>query len=120
MHEMAISQSLLEQVRSFLPPGSLLREVRIEVGELEHLEEEVLRTAWTVLTDGSPLAGATLSVTRIGLLVRCKACGREYEPEDVMIMICPKCGATQPEIIRGSGVLLRSLSVDEYDEPDGA
>ena len=113
MHETSIMQAVLEQVRAVMPEGAVLREVHLEVGDLEHLDEEVMRTAWTVLTDGSALAGAVLAVTRVPLRVRCRACGHEFVPEEAFLMLCPQCEAIQPEVLEGTGVLLRRMTVDE-------
>ena len=113
MHEMAIAESLVEQVGRFTPPGAILREVHLQVGGLEHIEPEALRTAWTVLTDGTGLAGAELCITREALRVRCRECGKEFEPDDPVIILCPQCGTSRPEILQGMGVLLQSLEVDQ-------
>ena len=54
MHEGAIAEALLEQVLGFLPEGSKLRRVHIDVGQMEHLEESVLTTYWQALTTDTP------------------------------------------------------------------
>ena len=116
MHELSMVQSLLEQVRSFMPDGAALREIRLEVGGLEHLEGEVMQSAFDALTEGSDLQGAALSITRIPVRLRCRSCQQEYEPEDAAILLCPNCGAVRPDILQGTGVLLRSLEVDQPDD----
>lgn len=116
MHELAIVQSLLEQVRSFMPEEAVLSEIRLEVGGLEHLDGEVMRTVFAAITEGSELQGAALSIRRIPVRVRCRSCGHEYEPEDVAILLCPECGLVQPEILQGTGVLLKSLEIDQVSD----
>jgi hydrogenase nickel incorporation protein HypA/HybF len=113
MHEAAITQALLEQVRGLVPAGASLREVHVEIGELEHLDGEVMRTVWAALLLDAGLDGAALRIDRVPLRVRCGACGTEYRPEDPAILLCPDCGAVRPEVLEGSGVLLRSLEVTE-------
>jgi hydrogenase nickel incorporation protein HypA/HybF len=113
MHEAAILSALHEQVESFTPAGASLLAVRIEVGGLEHLDPDVMTHLWEVFTAESRLTGSTLSVTRIPVRVRCGECGEEHEPEDVAVLVCPACGAVRPEVLEGSGVLLRSLEVEE-------
>jgi hydrogenase nickel incorporation protein HypA/HybF len=111
MHELSMVQSLLEQVRSFMPDGAALREIRLEVGGLEHLDGQVMQSAFDALTQG-----ATLRITRIPVRLRCGSCRQEYEPEDAAVLLCPHCGAVRPEILQGTGVLLRSLEVDQPDD----
>ncbi len=113
MHEAAIAESLLEQVRSFAPEGSRVATVRIEVGGLEHIEPEVMDVVWRALVLGSPYEGAELAVERVPLRVRCRACGAESQPDDLAILTCGVCDAVRPEVIEGSGILLRSLEVLE-------
>ena len=62
------------------------------------------------------LSGSTLAIERIPVQVRCDACGHEHEPVEPAFLVCPACRAARPTVLRGSGVLLRSL---EVDEPDG-
>ena len=117
MHETAIVMALLEQVRAFLPEACVLEKVFVEVGALEHLEPEVLATVWSAFTCDTRCEGSTLVVERVPLSVRCRRCGREYDPEDIAILLCPWCGAVAPEVLRGAGVVLRSLEVEEEAEP---
>ncbi len=113
IHEIAIMQALLEQLRSFVPENSVLREVCVEIGRLEHLDADVMQTAWVALTKESDLAGAVLSLVYTPILVRCQTCGNEYEPAEGLLFMCPECGAARPELKQGSGVVLRSVDVDE-------
>jgi hydrogenase nickel incorporation protein HypA/HybF len=113
MHETAIIQSLLEQVGSFVPEGAVLKEVRIDVGRLEHLDETVMQATWAALTEGTELAETNLHIDRIPVRLRCRACGGEYEPQDLIGLACPACDVARPEVLAGGGVLLRSLEVDE-------
>ncbi len=113
MHEASIIQALLEQVSPFTPQGAVLREVHIDVGELEHLDREVMETVWAALTERTPIAGSELHIKHIPMRVRCKPCGNEYTPEDVVYLVCPSCQAVRPEVLQGTGILLRSLIVDE-------
>jgi hydrogenase nickel incorporation protein HypA/HybF len=113
MHEAAIIEALHEQVEALVPAGRRLVEVHVEVGELEHLDGEVLSAMWGAAVEGSGLAGAALRVTRTALRVRCRECGAEFAPEDPFLLLCPACGVARPEVLAGGGVLLRSLEVEE-------
>jgi hydrogenase nickel incorporation protein HypA/HybF len=116
VHETAIIDALLEQVRSFVPPGAVLRQVCIDVGGLEHLDAEIMQTAWSALTAGTEAAGSTLRISRVAVRVRCDRCGHVYEPQDTAILLCPECETARPRILSGAGVLLRSIDVDQPAE----
>lgn len=113
MHEAAITAALVEQVRSFLPENGKLMEVHIEVGELEHLDPGVMETLWAATVDDPRMAGAVLTIYSVPLTVECEACTECWLPEDPAMLVCPECGAVRPKILEGSGVLLRSLDVEE-------
>jgi hydrogenase nickel incorporation protein HypA/HybF len=115
VHEAAITAALVEQVRSFLPEGGRLIEVHVEVGEMEHLDSGVMEMLWSVSIEDTELSGATLTVYPVLLLVRCEACQDDWLPEDPAMLVCPGCGAARPKILEGSGVLLRSLEVEEQN-----
>lgn len=113
MHEAAITDALVEQVRRAMPEGGRLLSLRVELGELEHLDPVVMNTLWQAATADSPLHGAALEIERLALRVRCGSCALEFAPEDHAILICPGCGATRPEILTGVGIVLRSLEVEQ-------
>ncbi|MHC4094374.1 MAG: hydrogenase maturation nickel metallochaperone HypA/HybF [Planctomycetota bacterium] len=114
MHEMAVVQALLDEVRRYIPEGAVLRQVKIDVGGLEHLDDRVMQTAWSALTADTDVAGSTLSVSYLPLRVRCLGCRHVHEPQDTAVLLCPKCGAARPQVLQGTG--LRSLEVDEPAE----
>ena len=113
MHETAITEALVSQVRSFRPEGSRLESVRVEIGALEHIQPEVMATVWEVAVSGTDLDGAVLEFVHTALIVECRACGHRYEPEDPAILLCPACNVVRPRVVEGSGVRLLSLAVSE-------
>lgn len=111
-----MTEALVDQVREHVPPGARLMSVQIEVGELEHLDEEVMRTIFLAATEGTDLAGARLEIERVALKVRCRQCGAEYAPEDPAMFMCPVCSRVLPDVIEGGGLVLRSLQVEDRAE----
>ncbi len=115
MHEGAITRALVDQVIELVPEGGRLVKCTVAVGTLEHLDALVMQTMWSAMIEGTPLAGAGLEIERVALRVRCgggEGCGAEFEPEDPAILVCPACGRVCPEVIRGSGIMLKTLEVE--------
>lgn len=112
MHEAAITQALIEQVREATPPGARLHFCTVQIGELEHLDADVMTTIWQASIADTDLYGAELRVEYMPLCVRCGACGLAFAPTDRAIMLCPACGCVQPEILSGTGIVLRSIEVE--------
>ncbi len=120
MHEMSVLEALLGEVRARVPPGARLAQVVLEVGSLEHLDPEILQTGWQALTLKTELAGSRLEICTVPVRARCKACGQKYEPDDTTVLICPACQHALPEIIQGTGIVLRSLEVVVDEAPNDA
>lgn len=112
MHEAAITQALIEQVRAALPPDAHLQLCAVQIGELEHLDPDVMQTIWQASIADTDLQGAKLLIERVALRVRCGECGLEFMPADRSIMLCPSCGRVQPRLLAGTGIILRSLEVE--------
>lgn len=122
MHEYGLMESV---VRSALEtcgehsPSEPAR-VRIEVGEFAFASRESLRTAFEVLTRGTPLAGVGLEIAEIPGEARCEACGFQGSAADVgpefadppALILCPRCGA--PLLVTaGGGVSLAGVDFRE-------
>jgi len=67
MHELGIAQSILEIVRTHVPPGQApaVREVRIRVGDRAGVLVESLEFCFGVAVAGTPYADAVLAVDRV-------------------------------------------------------
>lgn len=113
MHEASICQSLVEQVRGCLPDGATPTLVRIDVGQLEHLDDEVMGAMWSAMTQDTDLSGTVLEIEHTPVRVRCGSCGAEYRPEDLMLLVCPDCGSARPELLAGTGVILRTIEAEQ-------
>ncbi|NOG53775.1 MAG: hydrogenase maturation nickel metallochaperone HypA [Planctomycetes bacterium] len=125
MHEAAIISQLHDQVvtsiRARMPdegqedpePIGRLTTVHIRVGELEHLDDEVMNTVWKAYTMDTFLHGADLEIMTIPLSVACRQCAHEYVPEDPAILLCPQCHHIDPDVKQGTGIILHSIVIDE-------
>ncbi|MBG0775491.1 MAG: hydrogenase maturation nickel metallochaperone HypA [Desulfovibrionaceae bacterium] len=96
MHEAAIAQSLIEIIQQEMAKAKATRLLSATVvhGRLTNLVPEALSFAFEAMTMDTPLAGATLHLRQVPLVVRCFGCGEEFTPEDdnLLLMPCPKCG----------------------------
>ena len=116
MHELSVLQAVLDELPNHVPEGGELEKLELQVGALEHLDHEVMRSGWTALTQGTKYAGSELVIRVVPVRVRCRSCEREYRPGDVSILICPDCGKAFPEVLDGAGLVLHSVHVNMPDE----
>ena len=103
MHELSIASGLLEKLLEFSTqyPERALLEVRLEIGELSHIDPEQLRFCYESISKETPLEGSMLTIARVPAIVSCPHCTYRGRPDywdealaiaPVMTMRCPHCG----------------------------
>jgi len=96
MHELAIVQSLLAIIEDEMAKHDKkqLITVKIKHGRLSAVVPEALEMGFTALTMGTRLAEAKLVTEETPVVLRCRACGREFTPEvpSAAFAPCPGCG----------------------------
>lgn len=106
MHELAITEGVVEAVTERLPEAKITL-VRLEIGALSGVVADSVRFCFDLVTEGTNLEGASLEIVEPAAKCRCRDCGAEFTPEGP-ILLCP-CGSADVAI--ESGADLRILSV---------
>jgi hydrogenase nickel incorporation protein HypA/HybF len=103
MHEFSIASGLVEKLLEFSAqyPDRAVLEVRLELGELSHIDPEQLRFCYESIAKETPLDGSILTIERMPALVNCPHCEYHGRPDywddalaiaPVITMRCPHCG----------------------------
>lgn len=112
MHEFSIAVAILELVQRHLPPGGVLRRVKVRAGRLRAIDPEVMQAAWppacTTLLGSADVP--SLDFQSPPLLLRCPGCRREWHAEE-LFQTCT-CGQVVSECVGGDELTLLSLTVD--------
>ena len=113
MHEMSIAQSMIEVIREeMLKAGaSVLRSVRIEIGEMSGIVPDSLSFCFEVMTKETPLEGAGLYLDVAPLRARCRGCGETFDIEGYCFS-CPSCDSGDIEVISGRDLKIVEIEVD--------
>jgi hydrogenase nickel incorporation protein HypA/HybF len=92
MHEFSVASSLLHLVLRHAGEHAATRVVRVHVriGEQSGVEPELLRSAWELVSERSPAAGAELALQAVAVRWECRACDAALAPEAGLR--CPACG----------------------------
>src|ERR1043166_7717682 len=82
MHELSIASSLLEKLLEFSEQNRerAILEVRLEIGELSHIDSEQLRFCYESISKETPLEGSVLSISRVPAMVSCPHCAYHGRP----------------------------------------
>lgn len=110
---MSIAQSLIEIIREEMirHDASVLRSVRLHIGQLTAIVPDSLSFCFEVITSGTELEGARLIMDIIPLKGTCRGCKHTFEIEDYAFE-CPECGSTEIYTIAGQDLSIVEMEVD--------
>ena len=114
MHELAICQSLMDQVENIALErnAQMVTTIVVGVGALSGVEAQLLRNAYSVACAGTVAEHAELVIEALPVRVSCSKCGSE---SDVLPnkLICKKCGDWQTTLISGDELMLMSVELEK-------
>ena len=128
MHEWALAEAVITAAQQIAEKEKLreVKEVTIKVGELQQIEQEILRFALSQLKPAS-FKNAKFRITKAKTTLKCRVCENtwlfrkqkldegtaeaiHFIPEVAHVYIkCPKCGSPDFEITEGRGVWLENI-----------
>lgn len=112
MHEASIALSLIEVAREVLREHGAARAsaLTVRVGEWSSVVPEALTAAFPACAEGTPLAGARLSIERVPGVGECPAHG-PVRLDLTRGLRCPQCGASTPRLLQGDELELEGLEL---------
>jgi len=113
MHEMSIAQGLLDIIREEMQKhhATVLRSVRLNIGQLSAIVPESLSFCFEVMTAGTELEGARLNMEIIPLTGSCRICNKEFEIKDYAFE-CPHCHSRDIQTLSGQELSIVEMEVD--------
>jgi hydrogenase nickel incorporation protein HypA/HybF len=108
MHEMALTQSLVEAVCEHAA-GRRVHSVKLEVGAQCAVVPDAMTFCFELATEGTVADGARLDVDILPGAARCRSCDAHFELADP-ILLCP-CGSADVEVLAGRDLRILSMEV---------
>ena len=117
MHEGAVMQNAVKTILVALENAGVSRvtDVQLAVGTSGHFTEEVVRQYFQVLTQGTPIEGATLMLSWPPATYQCLSCQQRFENTS-STATCPQCGDVALEISHQDDCSVRSIDVVSPEE----
>ncbi len=112
MHEMSITQSIVDTIGARLGPVPVHR-VRLEIGKLSGVVPDAVRFAFELVTNGTTLDGAVLEIDEPPGDARCRTCGAEFATAEVLPLCA--CGSADVAVLGGQELRIRDVSYGEVD-----
>jgi hydrogenase nickel incorporation protein HypA/HybF len=121
MHELAICQSLVEQVEHIAHEHNNNRVVLIVVGmgALSGVEAQLLRHAYPVASAGTVAEHAQLEIEDLPIRVKCSECGEESTVTPNKL-VCRHCGDWRTTLISGDELMLMRVELEKSREREGS
>lgn len=108
MHELSITQSLVEAVLN--RTGSRpVTSVNLRIGPLSGVLPDAVRFCFEIVAADTPLAEAALIIDEPQGMAMCRSCREEFVLED-RFLLCP-CGSADVEILSGRELVVTSVEV---------
>ena len=113
MHELAITQSMLDLVLEQAKKAGAkeVGRINVVVGEMCGFVEECVKFYFDFISKGSLAEGASLSFTMIPPKARCRDCDKTFELKE-FDWACPYCQGNSMEIITGKELFVESIEVE--------
>ena len=108
MHEMAITQSVVDAVCEHAA-GRRVHSVKLEVGALCAVVPGSMQFCFELATEGTIADGARLDVNVQPGAACCRTCGQSFALPD-LILLCP-CGSADVEVVAGRDLKILSMEV---------
>ncbi len=114
MHELAICQSLMEQVESIAEErdAQSVTSITIGMGPLSGVEVQLLKNAYPIASAGTVAEDAELVIEHLPIKVRCTQCGGESDALPNKLT-CKQCGDWRTTLISGDEMMLMSVELEK-------
>jgi hydrogenase nickel incorporation protein HypA/HybF len=121
MHELAVAQAIVAAAERHAE-GRPVSVVRVRVGRLRQVVPEYLSFYFEVASKETICEGAELEWERVPSLLRCSACGAEWDPappparEQGQLIVrfrCPECESADHQVVSGDELVVESIDVTE-------
>jgi len=114
MHELAICQSLMDQVETIAAEreAQSVTSIVVAMGPLSGVETQLLKNAYSVASAGTMAENAELVIEYLPVRVRCTQCDSESEvlPNK---LICKQCGDWRTTLVSGDELMLMSVELEK-------
>ncbi|SRR5579875_3818664 len=108
MHELALTQSVVDQISELLPDARVTR-VELEIGNLSGVVCDSVRLCFEICTQGTLLEAARLEIIETPGRAICRSCRAHFEVAD-LFTAC-RCGSAETDLISGQELKIRSVEI---------
>ena len=114
MHELSIAGAVLDSALAHAE-GRTVTGVSVRTGAMRQVVGRSLRFYWDIVARDTLCEGATLTLTEIATVLRCRGCEEAWSPQ-IPAFCCPACGSSDIEIAAGDELEIEYIEVEVEEE----
>jgi hydrogenase nickel incorporation protein HypA/HybF len=108
MHELAITQSMVDAIVDRLGPTRVTA-VHVRIGRVSGVVPDAVRFCFDLVAEGTPVEGARLEITEPEGRARCRGCAAEFGVDDLLLLCA--CGSADVELLAGGELAISAVEV---------
>jgi len=114
MHELAITESLLEITLKHAAAANAkkVNQLNIIIGQMSSVVDDSVQFYWDFVAQNTIAAGALLNFERIPAKFLCRNCQTEFTLNSHPDFVCPQCASGQVQVVGGDEFRLDSIDVE--------
>jgi hydrogenase nickel incorporation protein HypA/HybF len=113
MHELAITQSILEIAVRHAEgqKATKITDLFIVMGQWSSVVDDSVQFYWDMISENTIAQGSKLHFKRIPVEIVCQDCGHIYKPTS-RDLLCPQCESMRIKVKTGEEFYLESIEVE--------
>lgn len=117
MHELAVTESILEIVLDFAQKNqaSSVTDITLTIGSLSSIVDDCVQFYWDHISQETICEKAKLQFNRVLATLKCLDCGTEYILKDELTP-CPSCHSININILSGEEFQIESIEIIKKDK----
>ncbi|HLA81135.1 MAG TPA: hydrogenase maturation nickel metallochaperone HypA [Thermoleophilia bacterium] len=114
MHELSITQALVEQVDAVRVAngGGRVIAVEVRIGAWRQVVPEILLTYYESLVRDTPLEGSRVDIENVPAAARCGKCATVFPVSDAWV-VCPDCASPGGTMLGGQELDLVGVELED-------
>ena len=114
MHELSVTQSILEIALDYASRGQAAKivEIHLQIGEVSDFHDEWIQRYFDFVSKGTIAEGAKLHISRVPARMQCEKCSFIFPLDKITWNTqCPSCQSKETRLLSGREFRVESLEV---------
>lgn len=111
MHELSVTESILNIVLQHTPSDKRVSDIYLVIGQFSSIVDNSVQFYWDTISENTAAAGAKLHFERIPAELQCLDCHHIYTPGKDNFD-CPACKSHHIRVVKGEEFYVESIEVE--------